>query len=45
MALLRDREEARAARDFARADEVRDRILTLGWELRDTAEGPQVYPA
>jgi cysteinyl-tRNA synthetase len=44
MDLLAEREAARAERDFARADEARDRILALGFELRDTPEGPQVYP-
>lgn len=42
--LLAVRERARADRDFDRADAARDRIAELGWELRDTAEGPQVYP-
>ncbi|MCU0308004.1 MAG: cysteine--tRNA ligase [Thermoleophilia bacterium] len=45
MDLLMQREDARGARDFARADEIRGRIRTLGFELRDTPEGPQVYPA
>jgi cysteinyl-tRNA synthetase len=43
--LLEQREEARRARDFARADALRDRIRALGFELRDTPEGPQAYPA
>jgi cysteinyl-tRNA synthetase len=37
--LLGEREEARAARDFERADAIRDRLAELGWEVRDTAEG------
>ncbi len=41
-ALMREREEARAARDFARADEIRDRLAELGWEVRDSAEGPRL---
>jgi len=45
MDLLALREEARAARDFARADEVREKIVDLGWAVTDTAEGPQVRPA
>jgi cysteinyl-tRNA synthetase len=44
MALLEQREAARAARDFARADALRAEIAALGWELRDTPEGPQAYP-
>jgi cysteinyl-tRNA synthetase len=38
--LLREREEARAARDFA--DARRDELAALGWEVRDTAEGPRL---
>jgi cysteinyl-tRNA synthetase len=37
--LLHEREAARAARDFERADRIRDRLAELGWEVRDTAEG------
>jgi cysteinyl-tRNA synthetase len=39
---MAEREEARAARDFARADEIRDRLAELGWEVRDSAEGPRL---
>jgi cysteinyl-tRNA synthetase len=42
--LMQEREEARAARDFARADELRDRLAELGWTVRDSAEGPQLVP-
>jgi cysteinyl-tRNA synthetase len=34
------RHEARAARDFAEADRLRDEIADLGWEVRDVAEAP-----
>jgi len=40
--LMQEREEARAAKDFARADELRDRLAELGWEVRDSAEGPSL---
>jgi len=40
--LLAERESARATRDFARADELRDRLATLGWEVRDTAGGARL---
>jgi cysteinyl-tRNA synthetase len=33
------REDARAARDFAAADRLRDEIAALGWEVRDAAGG------
>jgi cysteinyl-tRNA synthetase len=42
--LMQEREEARAAKDFARADELRDRLAELGWTVRDSAEGPQLVP-
>ncbi|MBW8059203.1 MAG: cysteine--tRNA ligase [Solirubrobacterales bacterium] len=35
--LLAERQQARAARDFERADEIRDRLAELGWEVRDSA--------
>src|SRR5213082_71261 len=37
--LAEDRREQRAAKDFAAADELRDRIRELGYEVVDTAEG------
>jgi cysteinyl-tRNA synthetase len=42
--LLVERQEARGAKDFARADEIRDRLAELGWEVRDSAEGPKLVP-
>ena len=39
-----ERAGARAAGDYARADELRDRIAALGFSVRDTAQGPQVVP-
>jgi cysteinyl-tRNA synthetase len=42
--LLREREEARSAKDFERADEIRDRLAELGWEVRDGAEGAKLVP-
>jgi cysteinyl-tRNA synthetase len=40
--LLREREEARAARDFELADRKRDELAELGYEIRDTPDGPQL---
>jgi cysteinyl-tRNA synthetase len=37
-----ERDEARAARDFDRADEIRDRLAGEGWEIRDTPEGARL---
>jgi cysteinyl-tRNA synthetase len=40
--LLAEREEARAAKDFGRADEIRNRLAALGWEVRDSADGARL---
>jgi cysteinyl-tRNA synthetase len=37
--LLDERQAARAARDFDRADAIRDELAALGWQVRDTADG------
>jgi cysteinyl-tRNA synthetase len=42
--LVADREAAREARDFARADELRAQIEADGYSLEDTPEGPQIRP-
>ncbi len=41
-ALVQEREAARARRDWATADTLRGRIAALGWQVRDTPEGPRV---
>jgi cysteinyl-tRNA synthetase len=43
--LLEEREIARAARDFARSDELRDELRARGWEVRDGPSGPGLVPA
>jgi hypothetical protein len=39
VALARRRQEARDARDFATADQARDAIVRLGWEVADGPDG------
>lgn len=39
------RERARAARDYAEADRLRDEIRSHGWEVRDGPGGPELLPA
>ena len=42
---LRDaRESARAARDWAEADRLRDELRALGWDVRDGSGGPELLP-
>jgi cysteinyl-tRNA synthetase len=36
------REQARAARDYAEADRLRDELRALGFEVRDGPDGPQL---
>jgi cysteinyl-tRNA synthetase len=40
--LAAEREEARDARDFERADQIRDQLADSGWEIRDTPEGARL---
>ena len=42
--MVQDRETARAARDFGEADRLRDAVRALGYEIRDSADGPQAVP-
>jgi cysteinyl-tRNA synthetase len=43
--LAEEREEARAARDFERADRIRDELAEAGWEIRDTPDGARLVRA
>ena len=40
--LLSEREDARAARDFERADRLRDELGARGYEVRDTSAGAEL---
>ncbi len=41
-ALVRERDEARAARDWKRSDKLRDQLIALGFEVRDTPKGTEL---
>jgi cysteinyl-tRNA synthetase len=43
--LSQARERARASRDYAEADRLRDEIRARGWEVRDGPDGPELLPA
>jgi cysteinyl-tRNA synthetase len=40
--LLEERQAARAARDFERADAIRDELAALGWQVRDAVDGARL---
>jgi cysteinyl-tRNA synthetase len=42
--LAEQRENARREKNWKRSDELRDRILQLGWETRDTKDGQKLAP-
>jgi cysteinyl-tRNA synthetase len=44
LALAEQRAAARAARDFAAADRLRDELRARGWEVRDAASGAELVP-
>jgi cysteinyl-tRNA synthetase len=42
--LLEQRQAARKARDFPKADTLRDTLLAKGWAIEDTPKGPRLKP-
>jgi cysteinyl-tRNA synthetase len=42
--LMHERQAARAARDFARADRLREELAHLGYAVRDTPQGAEIVP-
>ena len=42
LALVEQREVARAQREWAQADSLRQQAAALGWQIRDTPAGPVV---
>ena len=43
-ALLAKRTEARAAKNWAQADALREELEALGWQVHDTPDGPYLEP-
>ena len=44
-ALATQRDQARAAKEWARADQLRDQLVALGYVVEDTPAGTQIRPA
>ncbi|GAB1470180.1 hypothetical protein MASR2M66_10570 [Chloroflexota bacterium] len=42
LALLEQRKQARAQKDFAASDSLRDQITSLGWVVKDTKDGQTI---
>jgi cysteinyl-tRNA synthetase len=40
--LLEARQAARKAKDFKRADAIRDELKSKGWVIEDTTKGPKL---
>ena len=45
LALVEQRQSARAERDWVKADALRDEIAALGWQVHDTPDGPRLEKA
>jgi cysteinyl-tRNA synthetase len=44
MALVEARQQARAAKNWAESDRVRDELARRGWAVKDTSDGPKLRP-
>jgi cysteinyl-tRNA synthetase len=44
LSLVAERDDARAAKDFAKSDELRERLQAMGLEVMDTADGTKIRP-
>jgi cysteinyl-tRNA synthetase len=42
--LVAERDAARAEKDYARSDEIRDRLQAMGLEVMDTPDGTTIRP-
>ena len=45
LSLAEDRQQVRAAKNWAESDRLRDEIAALGWIVKDTKDGPKLSPA
>ena len=44
MDLIDEREKAREAGNWTESDQLRDEIKSLGWQVNDTPDGPELAP-
>ena len=44
LAMLEERQRARASKEWKKSDELRDAILLLGWVVKDTKDGQKLTP-
>lgn len=44
LALVEKREDARSRQEWSTADDLRQQIAHLGWQVQDTTHGPQLEP-
>ena len=44
LALVEQRQQARADKEWKKSDELRDEILAKGWVVKDTKDGPKLTP-
>jgi cysteinyl-tRNA synthetase len=42
--LVQQRQHARAEKNWAESDRLRDEIAALGWVVKDTKDGPKLTP-
>jgi cysteinyl-tRNA synthetase len=42
LALVRQRDEARAAKNWKLSDQLRDQLKAMGYEVRDTSQGTEL---
>ncbi len=45
LALVKQRQQVRAAKDWAESDRLRDEVAGRGWIVKDTKDGPKLNPA